>query len=69
MKYYYAKFYAQVKVRERETLKTLESNNDSDENTDYDEDDESSAEVIIDNRFVFVREVPNEDPVPNQHVS
>ena len=47
----------------------MESNNDSDKNTDYDEDGESSAEANIDNRLIFVRIVPDEAPAPRQHVS
>ena len=49
-------------------LKTLESSNDSDENIDCDEDHESSVESDVDNRFVFVREVPEEASTPNQHI-
>ena len=47
----------------------LESNNDSDENKDYDEDNEQSEEAAIDNRLFFVRQVPDEAPAPNKYLS
>ena len=68
MKHYCAKLHANLKPRERETLKTIESNNNSDKNTEQNEDDESSTEVDIDNRFNFVRSASDEAPAPNQYV-
>ena len=61
-------FHTQVKEREREKLKMLESNDSSDEYAETNENDELFVEVDVDNRFVFVRAVPDKAPTPNKHV-
>ena len=61
------KNYFQSKAREREKLRTSDSNNNSDENEKNDENDESSSEEDVDNRFGFVRTVPDNDPKQKKH--
>ena len=68
MKDYYARFYPQVKALEREKIKSSESYNNSDENTETDGNDESSAKEQDDSRFGFVRTVPDEAPAPNKYM-
>ena len=68
MKHFCVRSCAQLKARDRETLKTMKSNNDNDTKVEDDEDDESSAKEDVDNIFIFVITVPDEDPGPNQKV-
>ena len=66
--HYCVKHCIQTKVREREKNIIDDSNNQSDEHVETDENDDSSAEVDVDSRFSYVREVHDEAPVQKKNI-
>ena len=57
--------FVQYKKCERESLVASEQKNDNYEDADKNEDNDSSVEWENDDRFNFVRSIPDDDPATN----